>query len=59
MLCCRSGTRRGPVDWLINNAGVSQRALVLETLLEVDRQIMAAIHLVLAGRAGLPGGQWG
>ncbi len=40
----------GKVDWLINNAGVSQRSLVMDTLLEVDRQIMeldyfAAVNL--------------
>lgn len=40
----------GKVDWLINNAGVSQRSLVLDTSLDVDRRLMeldyfAAINL--------------
>lgn len=28
------------VDWLINNAGVSQRSLIMETSAEVERQLM-------------------
>ncbi len=30
----------GQVDWLINNAGISQRSLVSETVTAVDRRIM-------------------
>ena len=30
----------GKVDWLINNAGVSQRSLIMETSEDVERQIM-------------------
>ena len=30
----------GPIDILINNGGISQRSMVVETLLEVDRRIM-------------------
>ena len=30
----------GKVDWLINNAGVSQRSLIMETTEDVERQIM-------------------
>ncbi|NRD69519.1 SDR family NAD(P)-dependent oxidoreductase [Psychrobacter okhotskensis] len=33
-------TQAGNIDWLINNAGVSQRALIMETSEEVERQIM-------------------
>ena len=30
----------GKIDWLINNAGVSQRSLIMETNEDVERQIM-------------------
>ena len=30
----------GGIDWLINNAGISQRALVMDTKTETDRRIM-------------------
>ena len=30
----------GQIDWLINNAGISQRSLIMETTAEVERQIM-------------------
>ncbi|MBP3946387.1 SDR family NAD(P)-dependent oxidoreductase [Psychrobacter sp. K31L] len=30
----------GKIDWLINNAGVSQRSLIMETSEDVERQIM-------------------
>lgn len=30
----------GQVDWLINNAGISQRSLITETIADVDRRIM-------------------
>jgi dehydrogenase/reductase SDR family protein 7B len=33
-------TKIGKVDFLINNGGISQRALALETSLEVDKQMM-------------------
>lgn len=32
--------RYGKLDWLINNAGISQRALVMDTTGETDRKIM-------------------
>ena len=32
--------RFGQIDILVNNAGISQRALALDTKLDVDRQIM-------------------
>ena len=31
---------KGKVDWLINNAGLSQRALISETTMETERKIM-------------------
>lgn len=31
---------KGRIDWLINNAGISQRALITETTEETDRRIM-------------------
>ncbi|WP_201556861.1 SDR family NAD(P)-dependent oxidoreductase [Psychrobacter sp. 72-O-c] len=33
-------TQAGKIDWLINNAGVSQRSLIMETTEEVERQLM-------------------
>ena len=33
-------TQAGKIDWLINNAGISQRSLILETAEDVERQIM-------------------
>lgn len=32
--------RYGKLDWLINNAGISQRALVMDTTADTDRKIM-------------------
>lgn len=32
--------RKGKVDWLINNAGISQRALISETSMQTERKIM-------------------
>ena len=33
-------TQAGKIDWLINNAGISQRALIMDTTEDVERQIM-------------------
>ena len=33
-------TQVGNIDWLINNAGISQRALIMDTTEDVERQIM-------------------
>ena len=33
-------TQAGKIDWLINNAGISQRSLIMETTEDVERQIM-------------------
>lgn len=33
-------TNAGRIDWLINNAGISQRALVMDTTTDTDRRIM-------------------
>lgn len=33
-------TQAGRIDWLINNAGISQRSLIMETTEDVERQIM-------------------
>src|SRR5690606_16260568 len=33
-------TQAGKIDWLINNAGISQRALIMETTEEVERKLM-------------------
>ena len=31
---------KGKIDWLINNAGLSQRALITDTTMETERKIM-------------------
>ncbi len=48
--------QHGPVDILINNAGIGQRATALDTTLEVDRRIMEVNHFatVALTRAVLP-----
>ena len=33
-------TQAGKIDWLINNAGISQRSLIMDTSEDVERQIM-------------------
>lgn len=33
-------TQAGKIDWLINNAGISQRALIMDTTEDVERQII-------------------
>ena len=47
----------GPIDVLINNAGVSQRARAEDTTLEVDRQIMELNYFAVVSltKAVLPG----
>lgn len=35
----------GPIDILINNAGISQRSLIIETDIEVDRRLMETDYL--------------
>ncbi len=32
--------RKGRIDWLINNAGLSQRALIADTTMQTERTIM-------------------
>ncbi|HRI10109.1 MAG TPA: SDR family NAD(P)-dependent oxidoreductase, partial [Nannocystaceae bacterium] len=46
----------GPVDVLVNNAGLSQRSLALDTDLEVDRRLMTINYLgtVALTKAALP-----
>ncbi len=44
-ICCDQAYLRitqemGQVDWLINNAGISQRSLISETIMDVDRKLM-------------------
>jgi short-subunit dehydrogenase len=47
----------GPIDVLVNNGGISQRALAVETDMEVDRQIMEINYFgaVALSKAVLPG----
>jgi short-subunit dehydrogenase len=49
-------TKYGRIDVLINNAGISQRALVVETPIEVDRKIMEINYFgsVMLTKAVLP-----
>lgn len=37
----------GQVDWLINNAGISQRSLISETSIEVDRRLMEVNYFAM------------
>jgi len=48
--------KHGPVDILINNAGIGQRAAVIDTTLAVDRRIMEVNYFgaVALTRAALP-----
>jgi len=49
-------TKYGKIDVLINNAGISQRALVVETPIEIDRKIMEINYFgsVMITKAVLP-----
>jgi len=49
-------TKYGKIDVLINNAGISQRALVVETPVEIDRKIMEINYFgsVMITKAVLP-----
>ncbi len=38
--CDSAIAQTGKIDWLINNAGISQRSLIMETSEEVERKIM-------------------
>ena len=39
-------SEKGRIDWLINNAGLSQRALIQETTMQTERAIMEVDYFV-------------